>query len=898
MNLNFHDKLNYLSEASNDTEFANRALGGQNKLSNVAGDTDLAQKVSSSLEDFLKDNQENIAISDNTALKKLQGVVYKFELETGLKQKQDGKPSTLEKTLSASLALTSIGSLNDIHLPNDLNKILLITPHFVQIEILARIINRDAVPIKDLNLTKQQLLEIGPLLTHLDCQNAFDNSWTAQDIQEFLNSCCSNLKLLSINSPLISVLPPLPLCQTLDCTNCLNLRQLNEIPLCQKFICKGCNSLAATGIPEKLPKAVEDAFYETIFKPKLILLCKKHGVEVWEYPVFMRSFNKLNINGQSGKGVTPIIKAIQDKQIGMLKVLIDLGADINKCDHEGISPINAAILYNNADIVRILTNSGVDVNKCDDHGDFPFIFAVVNQQPEMVKLLKELNANINILDKRGYSALHLATLDDQFEMVRLLKEFGLDINGCNKEGDTALLLAVFNRQHKMVCFLKELGVDINKSNDNGDTALHLAALDNQIEMVELLKELKADIDKPNKKGNTPFLLAIGKNNIDVVNILKEWGADITKSNIMGCSALHIAAGKNNLEMVKLLYDWGLDVNQCDTSGSSPLMQAVLKNDVNMVRLLAELKANVNKNDKDGRSPIMLAMQRNYIEMETMLREELGADSEYAKIANKKIILAHIWGLTGTSTWIDKKGISHTVSLEGCSKECMLERLFTYNDEFFKNSESNDPIRNDVQLKIQKTIINSFPLLPTIDDKKIEEIQQGIQPFALLAGTKDHAISMVIHQGKLFVFNRGIGRQANSTTIYPLSSKDINADLIKRLTTTYSDIEIFNAMIEKYFPKSIGGFKKNQKDQEAGNCTWASTKGIFGILWNVLADENSGTEIYKNFTDFARQKSLLHYLQSMSGDEQDKDDIILKIKQKCIEKEWDWGLLTAPKQSKS
>jgi uncharacterized protein len=55
-------------------------------------------------------------------------------------------------------------------------------------------------------------------------------------------------------------------------------------------------------------------------------------------------------------GLSPLTIVIEKEDLEMLKILIDMGADINQPDGEGITPMEAAQAINSKKVIRFLKN--------------------------------------------------------------------------------------------------------------------------------------------------------------------------------------------------------------------------------------------------------------------------------------------------------------------------------------------------------------------------------------------------------------------------------------------------------------------------------------------------------------------------------------------------------------
>lgn len=327
---------------------------------------------------------------------------------------------------------------------------------------------------------------------------------------------------------------------------------------------------------------------------------------------------------------------------------------------------------------------------------------------------------------------------------------------------------------------------------------------------------------------------------------------------------------DNPEMVELLKTYGADVNKVNASHDSPLMWAELLINPKMQQLL----------------------------------KKLGADWNYSEEANRRTFLAHLWGLNETTTLIDQAGTSHVIQLEGIVREYALHKLSFYVNDFFeqmnlatsKASKDDLPVvSKENQIKIQSAIANSFPLAldsPIFGDTPFTTAANMIkagEPFVILDGTIHHAVSLVLFNDQLVVFNRGAGRKEDAAEFYSLPSANVNRDLLMQLSTIYPNMTEFNKMISDLKLTKLGGFP--QKSQKVGNCAWASSKGALEILFMLYTDQETGRKLYKEFTLFSRKRGLDLYLKEANPID---IEILNRIKRKCAKKSKSLSLVVAKK----
>jgi hypothetical protein len=94
---------------------------------------------------------------------------------------------------------------------------------------------------------------------------------------------------------------------------------------------------------------------------------------------------------------------------------------------------------------------------------------------------------------RYFSTMHAATLGGQLDTIKYIASLGHSIHTVNKAGETALILAVKTPgAYKVAKYLLDKGADVNHETDDGETPLYLALTSKVLEgrersrMIELL----------------------------------------------------------------------------------------------------------------------------------------------------------------------------------------------------------------------------------------------------------------------------------------------------------------------------------------------------------------------------------------------------------------------------
>lgn len=156
-------------------------------------------------------------------------------------------------------------------------------------------------------------------------------------------------------------------------------------------------------------------------------------------------------------------------------MLLARGANVNMKNRMFGSPLFAAIKGKNIAVIKLLLDNGADANNILNSSGFnAFIVAVRESTLEIVQLLIDNGANMNATDSGGYTAMMLAARVSNLEMVRFLIKNGADVNIKNPYNENCLFPAVASKNVEMVRLLIESGADVNIKNDCGKTLIELA----------------------------------------------------------------------------------------------------------------------------------------------------------------------------------------------------------------------------------------------------------------------------------------------------------------------------------------------------------------------------------------------------------------------------------------
>ena len=217
-------------------------------------------------------------------------------------------------------------------------------------------------------------------------------------------------------------------------------------------------------------------------KQKKLMRLLRNGKKV-EAVRILETFSPQELNFKEDTGETPLFLATNKGFVGVVRKMVEKGADVTERDSLGRTPLMMAVSLGYEKTSRILRHKEKEIGEK------------------------------STTDKKGLNLLMQAACSGKESMVSyyLAKE---DVNAKSKEGDTALILAA--GKEKGIGALKTLlshkKIDVDAQNDGGWTALHTAISSGHTKAALLLLKNGARFDIKNKFKNTALDMAVEENN--------------------------------------------------------------------------------------------------------------------------------------------------------------------------------------------------------------------------------------------------------------------------------------------------------------------------------------------------------------------------------------------------
>ncbi|MFU7503057.1 MAG: ankyrin repeat domain-containing protein [Candidatus Tisiphia sp.] len=224
-----------------------------------------------------------------------------------------------------------------------------------------------------------------------------------------------------------------------------------------------------------------------------------------------------DVNARNSSGNTLLHVATQNNQKSIVKLLLNIGADVNIAFLHN-SPLYTAISNNSTEIVELLLTRLQTVTKEE------LFKAVKNDNTQIVQLLlpKITNIDINAINYSGRTELHIASSDGNINMVKFLLQHQANPNTKDNRQKTPLKSAIYHGHLNIVKLLFD-----HKAHDDLTHLLVTAVVNDHNKIVKFLLEEKNANSRNAECNATPLLhVMITKGNIDIVKMLIKHGDNV------------------------------------------------------------------------------------------------------------------------------------------------------------------------------------------------------------------------------------------------------------------------------------------------------------------------------------------------------------------------------------
>uniref|UniRef100_UPI001F45EF26 ankyrin repeat domain-containing protein n=1 Tax=Nostoc sp. CMAA1605 TaxID=2055159 RepID=UPI001F45EF26 len=220
--------------------------------------------------------------------------------------------------------------------------------------------------------------------------------------------------------------------------------------------------------------------------------------------------------------------AILDSDTPTVRELVAQGLDINSVDEYGNTAVHCAVNVGNVRMIKLLAELGADLNRLNEDGETPLMRAIgiYAFQARALRTLIRAGADVNYRDHEGYTALNRAVLDDIIPPVfaKILLKAGAEYGSWQ---GTEIFSAAESGSVRLIRILVASGIDVNQFSDtDGLTPLMKAVIKSKAWAMRALIHAGANVNSRTENGETALFFAenTGKKHPVIKKILLKAGA--------------------------------------------------------------------------------------------------------------------------------------------------------------------------------------------------------------------------------------------------------------------------------------------------------------------------------------------------------------------------------------
>lgn len=299
----------------------------------------------------------------------------------------------------------------------------------------------------------------------------------------------------------------------------------------------------------------------------------------------------VDIGYKARSGATAMSVAADTRNVEVMSVLLDMGADPNVVSSNGlnnkITPLMmAAAIKGSVEVVRKALERGANVNATDSDGNSVLFYASNSLQKGILELLIQNGLDLTVATgKQGLTPIHaILLMGGKVEDLSEIIQMGYLVNpplGYDKERayDLPLSIAITHQNMDAIKVLLDAGADVNRKSFAENSAIHnWAAMrmseKEKIGMLLFDKQKGATAEKV-KEQSDALIEKVAQRKVAVLEQLVQSGCFVNAAGANGITPLMVLVGESDVENVKRLVEsYGADILQKDAFEDNALTLAL------------------------------------------------------------------------------------------------------------------------------------------------------------------------------------------------------------------------------------------------------------------------------------------------------------------------------------
>lgn len=326
------------------------------------------------------------------------------------------------------------------------------------------------------------------------------------------------------------------------------------------------------------------------------------------------------LSGASTDATTPLHDAVEKNDIGVVRTLLQGGADAKAANRYGVTPLSLACTGGDAELVELLLSAGADPNTILPGGETVLMTASRSGNVQVVRALLRRGAQVDAKEaRRSQTALMWAAAEGHVEVVEALLAAGASLQTRLDSGFTPFLFAVREGQLGVVRAMVKAGANVNET----------------IELPQTAGRKFNQIGKAPRPGTSALHLAVGNAHYELAGYLLDEGAD-PNASAPGYTALHTLSsvrkpglgdndpaprGSGNVSSLEFVKKYaakggnlnarmtkkiGFGLTSLNTNGATTYLLAARAGDAELMRALVALGADPSIPTVDNATALIVA----------------------------------------------------------------------------------------------------------------------------------------------------------------------------------------------------------------------------------------------------------------------------------------------------